>query len=95
MTRHGQKDSRKRDRCRGDEMGMEEVQGRQRNRKKGINQHRFHYSKVGQAISVYQRNTIPRTVSLHIPTPYLSSAYPLPSRLSLNPDHTASGPRVK
>lgn len=42
MTRHGQNDSRKRYRCRGDEMGMEEVQGRQRNRKKGINQHRFH-----------------------------------------------------
>lgn len=39
------------------------VQGRQRNRKKGINQHRSHYGKVGRAVSVYQRKSGPRTVS--------------------------------
>lgn len=89
--------------------GGEEVQGRQRDGKKGINQHRFHYSVGGGAISIHQRNAIPRTrapqlhhrrrlTSVSLPTAFPAFSKPRPRAFHSfatppNPDGT--GPRVK
>lgn len=80
--------------------GGEGVQGRQRNRKKGINQHRFHYGKVRQAVSVYQRKTGPRTVSpqrghhphLTLPTHNLPSFLQAQATRPQVPERSGVGP---
>ena len=66
--------------------------GRQRNGKKGINQHRLHHGKVGEARGIWHRAPFP---GLGTPPAATTSSVPATFLASSKPRHAAAGPRME